>query len=107
MCHASGWRRPESQIRRAGRGCIRKKAEQVSSPRPVSRIVAILLLIAGFAIALLAAFADTAGYGTGRGFGYYQMIILIGGIVTALLGVALLIHGRSGRDDSGDFEPEP
>jgi tetrahydromethanopterin S-methyltransferase subunit C len=79
----------------------------VLSPRPASRVLSILLILAGIAIALLAAFADVAGYGTGLGFGYYQMIILIGGIVTALIGVALLVHGRSGRNDSGDFEPEP
>lgn len=79
----------------------------MSSPRPASRVVAILLMIAGFAIAMLAAFADIVGYGTGLGFGYYQMIILIGGIVTALIGVAMLVHAKSNRDDTGDFEPEP
>ncbi len=79
----------------------------MSSPRPASRIVATLLLLAGFAIAMLAAFADVVGYGTGRGFGYYQMIILIGGIVTALVGVAMLVHGRTERANTDDFEPEP
>lgn len=79
----------------------------MSSARPASRALAILLMIAGFAIAMLAVFADIAGYGTGLGFGYYQMIILIGGIVTALVGVALLVHGRTSRNTPPDFEPEP
>lgn len=79
----------------------------MSRPRPASRTLAILLLLAGFAIAMLAAFADTLGYGTGRGFGYYQMIILIGGIIIALVGVAMLVHGWANREPTNDFEPEP
>jgi hypothetical protein len=84
-----------------------QKVSRVSSARPASRVLAILLLIAGFAIAMLAVFADIVGYGTGRGFGYYQMIILIGGIVTALIGVAMLVHQRTSRSTPPDFEPEP
>jgi hypothetical protein len=80
-----------------------QKASRLSS----SRLVATLLLMAGFAIAMLAVFADTVGYGTGRGFGYYQMIILIGGIVIALVGVAMLVHQRTSRSTPPDFEPEP
>lgn len=79
----------------------------MSGPRPASRSLAILLLLIGFAIAMLAVFADTLGYGTGRGFGYYQMIILIGGIVTALVGVAMLVNMWIGRGPTDDFEPEP
>jgi hypothetical protein len=79
----------------------------MSGPRPASRSLAILLLLIGFAIAMLAVFADTFGYGTGRGFGYYQMIILIGGIVTALVGVAMLVNMWIGRGPTDDFEPEP
>jgi hypothetical protein len=79
----------------------------VPSPRPASRAIAILLMLAGLAIAILAIFADTVGYGTGRGFGYYQMIILIGGIVIALVGVAMLVHARVNQGPTNDFEPEP
>jgi hypothetical protein len=79
----------------------------VTSPRLSSRTVAIVLMLAGAAIAMLAIFADTIGYGTGEGFGYYQMIIMIGGIVLALVGVAMLVHQRSNRETTGDFEPEP
>lgn len=75
--------------------------------RPASRSFAILLVLIGFAIAMLAVFADTLGYGTGRGFGYYQMIILIGGIVTALVGVAMLVHAWANREPPDEFEPEP
>ena len=59
------------------------------------------------AIALMAIFADSLGYGTGRGFGYYQMIILIGGIITGLVGVAMLVHAWTSREPTNDFEPEP
>lgn len=76
-------------------------------PRPASRSLAILLMLVGFAIAMLAAFADVVGYGTGRGFGYYQMIILIGGIVISLVGVAMLVHAWANREPTDDFEPEP
>ncbi len=76
-------------------------------PGPRSRSLAILLMLIGFAVAMLAAFADVVGYGTGRGFGYYQMIILIGGIAIALVGVAMLVHAWSNREPTDDFEPEP
>lgn len=79
----------------------------MSGPRPASRSLAILLLLIGLAIAALAVFADSLGYGTGRGFGYYQMIILIGGIITGLAGIAMLIHGWANRPPTNDFEPEP
>lgn len=79
----------------------------MSSPRPASRPIAFLLVLIGLAIALLAIFADSLGYGTGRGFGYYQMIILIGGIATALIGVAMLVHAWANREPTNDFEPEP
>lgn len=77
------------------------------TPPPASRAIAILLMLAGLVIALLAIFADSVGYGTGRGFGYYQMIILIGGIVIALVGVAMLVHARANQGPTNDFEPEP
>jgi hypothetical protein len=79
----------------------------MSGPRPASRSLAILLLLIGFAIAAFAVFADSLGYGTGRGFGYYQMIILIGGIITGLVGVAMLVSGWTSREPTNDFEPEP
>jgi hypothetical protein len=79
----------------------------MSAPRPASRSLAFLLILAGVALALFAAFADSIGFGAGEGFGYYQMIFLIGGIATSLVGVAMLVHGWSSRGPGNDFEPEP
>lgn len=79
----------------------------MSAQRPASRSIALLLLLLGTVIALLAIFADSLGYGTGRGFGYYQMIILIGGLIAGLAGLALLIQGWVSRDPDDTFEPEP
>jgi peptidoglycan/LPS O-acetylase OafA/YrhL len=79
----------------------------VNAPRRSSHVVAIALMLVGLAVVLLAIFADTVGYGTGEGFGYYQMIVLIGGIIVALVGVAMLVHGRMNRQPTNEFEPEP
>ncbi len=76
-----------------------------SSP-PVKPIVAVGMVIAGLVIAFLGIFADDLGIGTGRGFGYYQMIVLISGIVLLLGGLALLLQRRTSVDDD-EFEPEP
>lgn len=46
---------------------------------------------------LLAIFADTLDIGTGKGFGYYQMIVLIAGIVLLLGGSAMLLQRRTGN----------
>lgn len=79
----------------------------MSAQRPASRSLALLLLALGAVIALLAIFADSLGYGTGRGFGYYQMIILIGGLIAGLAGLALLVQGWTSRSPNDTFEPEP
>lgn len=79
----------------------------MSARPPASRTLAVLLLLLGIAIAALAIFADSLGYGTGRGFGYYQMIFLIGGLIAALAGLALLVQGWTNRGPDDTFEPEP
>jgi putative Mn2+ efflux pump MntP len=79
----------------------------VNAPRLSPNAISIALMLVGLAVVLLAIFADAVGYGTGRGFGYYQMIFLIGGIVIALIGVAMLVHGRMNRQPTSGFEPEP
>lgn len=68
--------------------------------------MAISLLVAGTIILLLGIFADTLGIGTGRGFGYYQMIVVIAGLVLLLGGIAMVLQRWIAlRDD--EFEPEP
>lgn len=74
-------------------------------PRPVTRLSALILLLFGAAVVILALLADEIGIGTGRGFGYYQMIILIVGIVLVLVGGSLLLQHRINQRKD-DFEPE-
>lgn len=72
----------------------------VQTPRqrpPTRKFLAIGLLIAGVVVTLLAIFADTLDIGTGKGFGYYQMIVLIAGIVLLLGGSAMLLQRRTGN----------
>lgn len=82
----------------------------VKPPRstpPVKPIVAVGLVIAGTFIALLGLLADVLNIGTGQGFGYYQMIVLISGLVLLLGGAAMLLQRRSNTSGDDDFEPEP
>ena len=64
-------------------------------------------VIAGLIITLLAIFADVLNYGTGDGFGYYQMIVLIGGIVAMLIGMSMIVMSPDRRARDSDYEPEP
>jgi hypothetical protein len=67
---------------------------------PTRRILALGLIIAGAIVTLLAIFADRLEIGTGKGFGYYQMIVLIVGLVLLLGGSAMVFqHRSSGRSD--------
>jgi hypothetical protein len=70
-------------------------------------MMAIGLMLAGLMITLLAILADDLEIGTGRGFGYYQMIVLIAGLVLLLGGGAILFQHRSSDRSGDDFEPEP
>ena len=82
----------------------------VQTPRPsppARRMAAVGLILAGVIITLLAILADELEIGTGRGFGYYQMIILIAGLVLLLGGGAILFQHRSNDRSDDDFEPEP
>lgn len=76
------------------------------SPRPVTRMSALILLLFGAGVVVLALLADDLGIGTGRGFGYYQLIVLIVGIVLVLVGGSLLLQHRINQRKD-DFEPEP
>jgi hypothetical protein len=57
--------------------------------KPVLRVSAVVMIVAGAALCLLAIFADSLLPGGGRGFGYQQLIALIVGIVLILGGLAL------------------
>lgn len=65
------------------------------------------MVLAGLAIVVLALIADRINIGTGEGFGYYQLIVLIIGLVLTLLGVAILLRRWLNRPPNSDFEPEP
>lgn len=78
----------------------------VQTPRqtpPTRQFLAIGLLIAGIVVTLLAIFADTLEIGTGKGFGYYQMIVLIAGIILLLGGSAMLLQRRTGKHPGDDL----
>ncbi|MCO5217174.1 MAG: hypothetical protein M9953_13565 [Thermomicrobiales bacterium] len=72
-----------------------------STPKQSQRVLSVALMLTGLAIAAVALLADTINIGTGRGFGYYQMIVLIAGIVIFLIGIAVIVGDRSqgGRND--------
>lgn len=71
------------------------------------RVLSIALLLTGLAIVLLAIFADTIRLGTGRGFGYYQLIVLIAGIIIMIAGLLVYFGGRHGPPPRDEYEPEP
>lgn len=71
------------------------------------RVLSVALMLTGLVIAAIAILADTINIGTGRGFGYYQMIVLIAGIVIFLIGILVIIGNRSSHDDSDDFTEDP
>lgn len=63
-------------------------------------------MLTGLVIAAIAIVADTINIGTGKGFGYYQMIVLIAGIVIFLIGILVIVGNRSSHDDSGEFRDD-
>lgn len=69
-----------------------------SLPRTI--LFSLLLMVIGFAVALLGALADILGIGTGEGFGYYQLIVVISGIIIFLIGLAIQVNQRSSGDPS-------
>lgn len=73
------------------------------TPPQSQRVLSVALMLTGLAIAAIAILADTINIGTGRGFGYYQMIVLIAGIVIFLTGILVIIGNRSSGHDSDEF----
>lgn len=69
-------------------------------------MLSVALMLTGLAIAAIAILADTINIGTGQGFGYYQMIVLIAGIVIFLIGIAVIIGNRSQQSGEDDFRED-
>lgn len=78
---------------------------QSQSPQS-RRMLSVALMLTGLAIAAIAILADTINIGTGQGFGYYQMIVLISGIVIFLIGIAVIIGNRSQQSGADDFRED-
>lgn len=75
-----------------------------STPPQSQRVLSVALMLTGLVIAVIAILADTINIGTGQGFGYYQMIVLIAGIVIFLSGIAVIVSNRSNSTPNDDFE---
>jgi hypothetical protein len=76
------------------------------TPPQSQRVLSVALMLTGLVIAAIAILADTINIGTGQGFGYYQMIVLIAGIVIFLIGIAVIVGNRSSSTPNDDFEPD-
>lgn len=73
------------------------------TPPQSQRMLSVALMLTGLVIAGIAILADTINIGTGRGFGYYQMIVLIAGAVIFLIGILVIIGNRSSHNEPDDF----
>lgn len=78
-----------------------------STPPQSQRVLSVALMLTGLAIAAIAILADTINIGTGRGFGYYQMIVLIAGIVIFLIGILVIIGNRPTNQEPEGFTTDP
>lgn len=78
-----------------------------SIPPQSQRVLSVALMLTGLVIAAIALLADTINIGTGQGFGYYQMIVLIAGIVIFLIGILVIMGSRSSDNASDDFTEDP
>ena len=74
--------------------------------KPILRASAGLLIAIGIALATLAIFADGLSIGGGEGFGYQQLIGLIGGIVLILFGLAIAFQKYLNASNRDSFEVE-
>lgn len=73
------------------------------TPPQSQRVLSVALMLTGLVIAAIAILADTINIGTGRGFGYYQMIVLIAGIVIFLIGILIIVGNRSAQNEPEEF----
>lgn len=81
-------------------------ANRAVHPPQSQRVLSAALMLTGLVIAAIAILADTINIGTGKGFGYYQMIVLIAGIVIFLIGIAVIIGDRSHGSSQHQFTPD-
>lgn len=87
--------------------CIKRGAEIVQPGSPQSqRVLSVALMLTGLLIAAVAILADTINIGTGKGFGYYQMIVLIAGIVIFLIGILVVVADRAHRSPEDEFRED-
>lgn len=77
------------------------------TPPQSQRVLSVALMATGLVIAAIAILADTINIGTGQGFGYYQMIVLIAGIVIFLIGILVIIGNRSSQNEPENFTEDP
>ena len=77
-----------------------------STPPQSQRVLSVALMVTGLIIAAIALLADTINIGTGKGFGYYQMIVLIAGIVIFLIGIAVILGDRSHTNANDRFRQD-
>ena len=79
---------------------------QPTSPQS-QRVLSVALMLTGLVIAAIAILADRIRIGTGEGFGYYQMIVLIAGIVIFLIGLAVVVGDKSKSNQNNEFHKDP
>lgn len=63
-------------------------------------------MLTGLVIAAIAILADTINIGTGKGFGFYQMIVLIAGIFIFFIGIGVIIGDRSHLTANDQFQQD-
>lgn len=79
---------------------------QPTSPQS-QRVLSVALMLTGLVIAAIAILADRIRIGTGEGFGYYQMIVLIAGIVIFLIGLTVVVGDKSKSNQNNEFHEDP
>lgn len=77
-----------------------------SGPPQSQRVLSVALMVTGLVIAAIALLADTINIGTGKGFGYYQMIVLIAGIVIFLIGILVIVTERPHSRPEDEFRED-
>lgn len=74
--------------------------------KPMIQVSAGLLIGGGLLLAILAIFADVINIGGGEGFGYQQLMGVIGGVVLILWGLAIIFQRYLQTSVRDAFETE-